>query len=224
MAATVKFRDFSNYLISGASSSGKSQFARNLLLEKDRLFVTPPSKIVVTYKHWQSFYDELQKRMPQQLEFIDRVPTEAELEEMTRGHKHSIYLADDMASEVATNPFFLDLLTRVGHHVGVSAVIIVQDAALGGKNKSALLKNFHVNIFMTAPRERQVIKSLGILLDDYKALVSSYDHATAVKYGYLCVDTHPAAETDYRYRSGLFEHDGPVIIYRSRKKKKEEDA
>ena len=38
----IKFRDFSNFLISGSTQSGKTQFTKKLLMNTNHMFVTPP--------------------------------------------------------------------------------------------------------------------------------------------------------------------------------------
>ena len=43
----IKFRDYSNILISGQTQSGKSEFIKKMLIHSDDLFVTPPEVALI---------------------------------------------------------------------------------------------------------------------------------------------------------------------------------
>lgn len=44
----IKFRDYSNILLSGQTQSGKSQFVKKLLINAEHMFVTPPEVLVAS--------------------------------------------------------------------------------------------------------------------------------------------------------------------------------
>ena len=52
----IKFRDYSNILISGQTQSGKSEFLKKLLTHAQQMFVTPPEVVInIIVKHFNSW-------------------------------------------------------------------------------------------------------------------------------------------------------------------------
>ena len=218
MAATIPFQSSSNILVSGCSQSGKSEFTKQLILNAQHLFHTKPTICIFVYTHWQPSYGEIQQAMGDKVLFTEEIPTEDRLKEVMANHKHGLFIADDKASEIGTNSFFHDLLTRIAHHMRLTTVLIVQDAALSGKLRSSVLKNTHVNVLLRSPRERMYLRNLAIMMNDYKCIMAAFDDATSAPYGYLIIDTHPNASVDHKLRSRIFKHDGPCVIYQSKAK------
>ena len=212
----IKFRDCSNILISGCTQSGKTEFTKRLLTHADQMFVTPPEHCIFAYSHWQSAYDDLQQKWGDKITFIEELPSESYLSQTMQGRKHGLFVMDDKASEIPNSAFCMDLLTRYAHHFNLSNVILVQDPSLGGKMKSVLSKNFHVNVLMRSPRDRNYIRSLGIMLNDYKCLIESYDDACSKPFGYLCLDLHPLANPEVKYRSSVLPDDPHCVIYKNK--------
>ena len=214
----LKFRDFSNILISGCTQSGKTEFTKKLLMNANEMFITPPQVCVFSYTHWQPVYEQLQEKWGDNITFMEELPNEETLREIMTGHQHGIFVVDDKASEMSNGVFFMDLLSRMGHHLKMSNVVLVQDPSLSGKMKSVLTKNFHVNVMMRSPRDRNYIRSLGIMLNDYKCLIEAYDDACEGMFGYLVLDCHPLSNPALKYRTKVFPQDDHCIVYRSKKK------
>lgn len=218
MAGLVQFQFCSNIVVSGCSQSGKSEFTKQLILNAGELFHTKPTVYIFAYTHWQPVYSEIQQELGEKVIFTEELPTEENLKEVMAKHKHGMFIADDKAAEIGSNSFFQELLTRIAHHMKLTTVLIVQDAAIGGKLRSSILKNTHVNVLMRSPRERMYLRNLAIMLHDYKCIMAAFDDATKQPFGYLILDTHPNASEEYRLRSGIFKHDGPCVVYRSKAK------
>lgn len=208
----IPFQDTSNIIVSGCSGSGKSHFVANLLRNKNTLFVTPPTNCIFVYKHWQPLYSELQ-RAHKEILFLDSLPTEDELKEKVHKHNHSLFICDDLISEIGSSSFISDVFTRLSHHLKTSTILLVQNLSMPGKFTSTLCRNAHVSVLMKSPREAYAIRSLGVQLNDYKNLLSVYKDATTEPFSYLVVDTHPLANALYKYRSKIFptESEGPII-------------
>lgn len=219
MSGTVQFMTSSNILLAGCAQSGKSIFSRNLILNAKYLFEIPPSVFIFVYTHWQPIYDELRKELGEKIIFTDEIPTEEDLATLMQNHKHGLFIADDKAGEIGTNKFFYDLLTRMSHHMRLTTLLIVQDAGLIGKLRSSIQKNTHVNVVMKSPRERMFLRNLAIMLNDYRCVMDAYDDCMREPYGYLIIDTHPKSCDEYRYRSKIFKHDGPCVVYKRREMK-----
>ena len=208
----MKFEDYSNIIVSGCSNSGKTSWVHRLIKHAKDLFITPPSKVIYVYKHWQPLYDDLQQHATG-VEFTDKLPGEKELETMLKGHTHSLLVADDMMQEINDDRQSSELFTRLSHHLGMSTVLLLQNATLQGKCAGDIAKNCHYNILMRSARDRNFIKTLGICLNDYKNLMFAYKDATKQPWSYLVVNTHPKSNPDNRYYSQIFPDDTPVIMY-----------
>lgn len=212
----LKFRDYSNILISGCTQSGKTEFVTKLISNADKMFNTQPEICIFTYSHWQKAYDKLQRCWKDRIIFTDEIPSADFLHEIMNGKKHGLFVLDDKASELPNSAFFMDLLTRYGHHYKLSNIVLVQDPSLQGKMKSILSKNFHVNVLMRSPRDRSYVKALGIMLNDYSTLTAAYDDACAMPFGYLVLDLHPLANSLLKYRTNVFPQDQHCVVYRKK--------
>lgn len=175
---------------------------------------------IFSYSHWQPVYDDIKAKWGDRVFFSEDIPSEQHIQEIMKSKKHGIYVADDKASEITTNPFFVDLLVRYAHHHRLSTCLIVQDASMPGKFKSVLGKNFHVNVLMTSPRDRGYLRSLGIMMNDYKCIMEAYDDSCCKPHTYLIVDTHPNANPQLKYRSQIFPTDEYCVVYQSKKNAK----
>ena len=187
-----------------------------MLLHAEQMFTIPPSFIYFCYSHWQDSYQKLRDKWGDDIFFSDQVPTEGELAKLTgeRGG-HVIFVCDDKAFEIQMQgKFFQDLVTRMAHHYGMTNILLVQDAGLNGKGKTTILRNCHVNCFMTSPKERSHVRGLALQLNDYKHLMSAYAMATSKPFGCLVVDNHPRADSRLKYRSNVLPNGTPCIIYR----------
>lgn len=208
----MKFEDFSNIIVSGCSNSGKSSWVHRLIKHAKHMFITPPSKVIYVYKHWQPLYDDL-KQNASGIEFVDKLPDEEELKSLVKEHKHSMLVADDMMHEINDDKYGSELFTRLSHHLRLSTILLLQNATLQGKASSDIAKNCHYNILMRSARDRNFIRSLGICLNDYRNLMHAYNDATNLPWTYLVVNTHPRSNPDNRYYTQIFPDDRELIMY-----------
>lgn len=183
---------------------------------------------IYCYRHWQALYDEIQAALPSKMLFLAQIPTETELidilEQQHELHeaspsKHMALIVDDYMDKICSDPLFLSLLTRIGHHHCLSNFFLVQDGSLHGPMKRELLSNIHTNVFMANARDRSMLRSLAISLNDFSAIMASYDDCVASGRGsYLVICTHPASDDALKYRTNIFPDDEVgTIIYRSKK-------
>ena len=208
----MKFEDFSNIIVSGCSNSGKSSWVHRLIKHASKMFVTPPSKVIYVYKHWQSLYDDL-KQNATGVEFRDKLPTEDELKSLLEKHKHCVLVADDMMQEINADKYGSELFTRLSHHLGMSTILLLQNGTLHGKGAGDIAKNCHYNILMRSARDRNFIRTLGVCLNDYRNLMHAYNDATKDPWSYLVVNTHPRSNPDNRYYTQIFPDDKEMVMY-----------
>ena len=144
----MKFEDFSNIIVSGCSNSGKSSWVHRLIAHAKDMFITPPSKVIYVYKHWQELYDDLQKNATG-VEFTDKLPTEEELKSMLKDHKHCLLVADDMMQEINSDNYASELFTRLSHHLGMSTILLLQNGTLQGKSAGDIAKSCHLSAIIS---------------------------------------------------------------------------
>ncbi len=214
MSCPIPFQDRSAILMTGCSQSGKTYLLRDILLRAGDIFQTAPTICIFVYTHWQKPYEEVKEKWGKQVLFTQQIPTEEEVVNVMSGHEHGIFVADDKGEKIES-PFFRSLLCRLGHHCHMSSFCLLQDANLTSKASSSLKKNFHVIIVLRSPRERSFVRSLAIQTGDYRCLMHAYDDAVKNKYGYICIDLHPAAESEFRYRTNILPtSDRPCVVYK----------
>ena len=217
---------YSDYLYYVCIFSGKTEWTKRLLINMKEMFEGNVSTVLYCYKHWQRAYEEIKAALGEKVDFLSDMPTEAELKTRV-AHSRSVHgsdascllVVDDYMDEICTNPFFLNLLTRMSHHNGLVNIFIVQEGSLYGPLKRQILRNIHVTIYMSTARDRAGLRNLALLLNDYQCVMQAFDDASEYGRGsYLCVDTHPDTDLKYRYRTKIFPPDGGTVVYRSKKK------
>lgn len=213
----IKFQDYSNILVTGASSSGKTMLIKQILLYNKDMFITIPKLIIYLYKTWQPAYEELASKLPN-IKFIDELMSEEDLIKTTETLDHSVFVADDRMEEISKDSFYSELFTRLGHHYKISSFLLLQNNCPPSKYSSTINKNSHYTIITRSPRNMYTIRTLGQSMGDYKALMEAYTDATQNKtYSYLLVDSHPASDPKFKFRTQILPSDKECIVYISKK-------
>ena len=210
----VKFYSQANILIQGPSGAGKTQFMLQVIQQRDRVFFVKPTKVIYIYSNYQPVYDKMREACGD-IVFIKHIPSEEQLEDLTRGHNHSILVCDDKLSSVGTTPNISEVFIRLGHHLSITTFVLLQASNLAGsKYAGNIVRNSHYTILFKAGQMAHLIRSLGIRINDYKNLVSAYKLATVENYNYLCVNTHPKASEMERYTSLILPDDPQCLVYK----------
>lgn len=202
-------------------STGKTTLLTQLLLQAETMFTIPPARLYFVYSHWQDAYVALRNKYGENITFSEEIPSESELVAAIKGAGGpTIFVCDDKGAEMkAHEEFFTALCTRLGHHHNMSSIILLQDAGMNGKLKTTLARNCHVHILLRSPKERGFVKSLGMQLSEYAYVMSSYDMATSMPFGYLVLDLHPHSDALIKLRTKILPNERqPCIIYRPAKK------
>ena len=210
----IKFVDNSNFIISGSSCSGKTTLIKRILLNTTELFITEPTKILFCYQSWQKSYDDILKL--KNVTFMEKLPTEEDLVDLTINQQHSIFVCDDKMDEIMDNKFYSELFTRNSHHLKISSFLLLQNINSNGKYKSNIIKNSHYHFLLRSPSNISSIRALGIQVGDYRNLIESYRDCTKHKqFSYLLCDFHPQTDQTYRYRTDIFPDDDVCIVYKT---------
>ena len=192
--------------ISGSTSSGKTYWMKKAISQRATLFECTPEKVVYFYGIWQDIYNEMEG-----VEFVKGLPSD--IESYSNDKAHSLWIIDDLMSEVVNNKATEDLFTRGSHHMNVTVVYINQNIFCQGKSSRTIALNTHYNILFRNPRDIEQIQRLDRQIGMKGMLKEAYLDAVSSPYGYLLLDLSPHNNTDYRLWSKVFcEEDHIVYI------------
>jgi hypothetical protein len=107
--------------------------------------------------------------------------------------------------EVANDPVFGSLFTKLCHHLGFSVMHVMQNLYNPGLQMRNSGRNLSHLIMFDCVREGRMIKTLAgeIYPDNPQILLQAYNLATESSHGYLLIDFRPNIPSKLRLRSGL---------------------
>ena len=195
----VRFRTPANFFICGQTQSGKSHLTRHILRNAGELFDPVPTKIIYCYGEYQKEFEELSPSV----EMIEGFPDD--IGSLTRGHKNSLIVLDDLMSQCSSDQRAVDLFTRGSHHMGVSVLYLTQNLFPPGKLSRTISLNSHYMLIFRNPRDSLGVSTLAKQMfprcTDY--LLEAYGDATNKPYGYLLIDCHQLTPDCMRLRTNI---------------------
>jgi hypothetical protein len=200
-------------MISGATSSGKTQWIYRLLPNLD-MFETKPDAILICYGVWQSLYNDIET-IPN-VELHNGLPHN--LDDWCPEAKHRLIIIDDLMDKVVSDMNMSLLFTQGCHHKHISTIYITQNLFLQEKYSRTISLNTQYLILFRSLRDASQITTLGRQLfpGKSKLLTQVYEDVMKKPYAYLVVDNSPHGHPDYRLRTNIFPGEYP-LIYVSRK-------
>ena len=172
---------------------------RNMLHYLEELFYPVPTKTIYCYGEYQKEFDEL----PPNVELVEGFPDN--LNDMVRGHNHSLVALDDLVSQCSNNQRVADLFTCGLHHRGISVVYLTQNLFPPGKLSCTISLNSHYMIIFRNPRDSLGISRLAKKMfpgrTDY--LMESFRDATSRPYWYLMIDCHQLTPENMLLRTNI---------------------
>lgn len=192
--------------VSGQSSSGKTVWTKRLLGCRDEMFDVPPKHVKYFYGVWQDAFEEM---TDYNVEFIHGLP--ANIEDHSGGKEHTLWVIDDLMSDVMKNKEMEELFTRGSHHYNISVIFIVQNLFAQGKSSRSISLNTHVNVLFNNPRDVQQITRFGSQIGMSKLLRAAYKDATSTAYGYIVVDLSPSNHTDFKVFTNIFPDEDRIV-------------
>ena len=196
IAMDVRFKVPANFYVSGQSQSGKSSLVRRLLRHTDELFYPVPTKIIYCYGEYQKEFEELRN-----VDLVEGFPSD--LDDLTKGHDHSIVVLDDLMSECSKDK-------------GISVFYLTQNLFPPGKLSRTISLNCHYIFVFKNPRDSLGITTLAKQMfpkrSDY--LVDSFQDATKQPYSYLLIDCHPQTPENIRLRTNILPGERQIVYVR----------
>ena len=83
------------------------------------------------------------------------------LNDMVRGHDHSLVVLDDLMSQCSNDQRVADLFTRGSHHRGISVLYLMQNLFPPGKLSRTISLNSHYFVIFRNPRDSLGISTLA---------------------------------------------------------------
>ena len=119
------------------------------------LFYPVPTKIIYCYGEYQKEFDEL----PSDVELMEGFPDN--LNDMVRGHNHSLVVLDDIMSQCSNDQRVADLFTRGSHHRGIPVSYLTQNLFPPGKLSRTIILNSHYFVIFRNPCDSLGISTLA---------------------------------------------------------------
>ena len=207
---TLPFHSPTSILISGCTSSGKSKFLKELLLHKNKMFSTPPHKVIYHYNIWQPLFDSMEKE--QKVDFVQGFPSRTDIDNLDR-ENHTVMVLDDLQHTIVKNKLCEELLTQLSHHANITVIYVVQNIYYPGLRTLTL--NTHDIILFRNLRDILQISMLARQVGMGDFLVQAYKDCTRIKYGYLVIDLCPHSDDEYRLRTNILPENN-TVVYQSR--------
>ena len=111
----------------------------------EELFYPIPTKVIYCYGEYQKEFDEL----PPNVELTEGFPDH--LNDMVRGHDHSLVVLNDLMSQCSNDQRVADLFTRGSHHRGISVLYLTQNLFPRGKLSRTISLNSHYFVIFRNP-------------------------------------------------------------------------
>src|SRR5882757_11115449 len=166
-------------IVSGVTSSGKTEFTKLLLKNWKKLININTNKLKVLWCFSETksiFKNDFNNVLVQ---FMQGIPSLQNIDEL----KPDIIVIDDLMDDL--NQEIKNLFTKVSHHRNISVVLIVQNLFNQNKQMRTISLNSHYIILMKGIRNIQQIEYLGRNIFPSKHLVKIFKHATQKPFSYL---------------------------------------
>jgi DNA mismatch repair ATPase MutS len=192
-------------LIAGPTSSGKSSFVKQIILNKNKIINKEIDKIYYIYGCDQPLYDT----------FRDQVIFTKDLNIINQEFNNkTLIILDDLQEEITNHITELkNLIIKRSHHQNISVIIILQNIF----SNSNFTKTIRINIsnyyILRHSFGNDQLEVLGRQLEGYKnqkKFLDAYNLAVKTDFTGLFIDCHPLSATKivFRYR---YYHQGNIL-------------
>ena len=197
-------------ILAGGRRTGKTQFTKKLLLQKDWIINVPIERIIWFHSTAQpDVFVELKHTV--NIDFVEGLPkTNMDTFLMDKpGSKLLVF--DDMMEEASERVDIKHLFTR-GRHQDTSVMFLTQNLYHQSKHSREMSLNTDYMVLFKNPRDSMIITTLGKQMGNVKFLKDAYEQATAKPFSYLFVDLRSDTPEDLRYRSDVLDDDMQVVF------------
>ena len=187
-------------LCGGATSTGKSHFALEIIRNVSRILSPVPRHIIVAYGQWQPAYERISTRVKFHKGMPKSVPND------------TLLVVDDLMLE--DGDLIADIFTRRSHHSNISIIYITQNIFHKAKYYRLISLNAQYIALFKSPRDilQPMILGRQMFPHNFEAFKTAYNLATESPYGYLFIDVRPTCPEAYRLRTDILNAQGQTIF------------
>lgn len=211
--ATFTLPCYSNCLIIGATSSGKTTLCMDIILNRNKIYDKRVDKVIYLYQNYQSIFDKVKD---ENVIFVSTIEEfEQELENSAKAD-HRLCFFDDFVTNAVTkySAYILEIFIRRSHHERLSVFFNTQLLYPSPKFRSVTL-NSHFYIFFRNHHEAQLHFFMrSVNPNQWRSLVQVYLHCiNEKKFGYLFMSNHPQTQSLSRLRSSIIPATGTSVFH-----------
>lgn len=185
--------------VAGPSMSGKTEFVKKLLINKDYVMSGEPIERIVWCCKNKNFVPQDLPRLIKKFSVFEGVPDASQIK------SNSLVILDDLMME-STGKEVCELFTVNSHHRSISVILITQNFFHKGKlSRDISLCNNYL-VFLKNPRDKNQFYHLArqLYTENPKALNSIYLDATSDPYSSLLIDLTQLQPDILRYKTDIF--------------------
>ena len=206
----LKLKHPFSMILAGNRRTGKTQFIKRVLLERER-FITPAVEHVIWFyaaPQWDVF-NELQAAMNDGVEFVRGLPENINDEYLNAKYGGKLIVLDDLMEEASSRSDIKHLFTR-GRHENASVVFLTQNLFHKAKHAREMSINSDYVVLFKNPRDASTTTNLGRQMGNAKFLQEAYRDATKEPFSHLFMDLRSDTKDALRYRGNIFS-EFPVV-------------
>lgn len=200
----VKLKHPFSMILAGNRRTGKTQFIKRMLLERERFIASPQIEHVIwIYASPQGeVFSELQASMGTRIEFVKGLPTNASINDAILEEKlgSKLIIIDDLMEEASRREDVKHLFTR-GRHENVSVVFLSQNLFHKSTHAREMAINTDYLTLFKNPRDASSITYLGRQMGNTKFLQKAFALATREPFSHFFIDMRSDTDDRLRYRS-----------------------
>lgn len=188
-------------IVSGPSSSGKTQFVLRLLSEKEQMIWGKPIKKIIWCCRQKLFVPVLLHRIP-------NVIVNEGLPDMSNVEENSLIVFDDLMLQSFTRDI-CEMFTINSHHRSISCILILQNIFHRGQFCRDISLNCQYIVLFKNPRDQSQFGALArqIAPDKWRELEKVYKTVTKSPWSNLVLDLTQEALDIYRFKTNIFNPD-----------------
>lgn len=209
----IQFNTPCGMILSGPSSSGKSEFLKKLVKHMDYVFPNPFSSILWCYGEANAVPNELHAHgVP--VKFFEGLPSDWSSDELGL-ISPALIILDDLMEQAYHSPAIAELFTKKNHHCGFTTILVTQNFFYPSKYARLISLNSSYIILTRNFRDKQQFSHLARQIEPhyYKDLQKAHDDALSKRYNYFIIDLHPKSVDALRYRSCIWPTDEALVVW-----------
>ena len=194
-----KFKHPFTAIVSGKTSSGKTEFTRKLI-SNWRSIIKINVKILNVLWCYSEFESIKELNITNvKINYYKGVPTKEDIQ----NYSPNLIVLDDLMSEVTED--IKNLYTKLSHHKNISILLILQNLYYKNKYMKDIRLNTQYYILMKGSSEEQVgILGRQLYSAPPRKIINIFNHATTSDFGYLIFDDLPRTKPQYRLKTRIF--------------------